>query len=423
MGLIFDGVDIEAEYGIVVDGADTWAKPDRDREAVHVPGRSGDLIHDNGSWHNVEIEYHCLIEHGFADRFDAFCDWLYAHLGYFRFEDQLRHPGVYRMAEFYGPLEPETIFRDHAGQFDLKFNCKPQQWLTSGEEAVDLTYVAWVSGYYPAGDRLPYSYIDGGINEYYYRISPVGFVTSSDVAPKIIATPIVDLRGTDYYTLVGMAVRNVSDHYVTVEMANVAYDANMQMLTNYDTATAYHYYQSYVKRVTLDPGQSIAASSVYNQNEAYRRWSVLADTSIDDLEVYYYVGGTGAPEQSHKYKKSSALITNETNYPARPIIEIDDPETVRFAINDYVITIGDTDADTLFIDCELEDCYSYDSSGTVINENGNVSIECSNPRELSDFPYIVPGENKFNTLGGIDKSKGAEEITSAIRIRPNWYRI
>ena len=88
MGLIFDGVDIEAGYGIVVDGADTWAKPERDREAVHVPGRSGDLIHDNGSWHNVEIEYHCLIEHGFADRFDAFCDWLYAHLGYYRFEDQ-----------------------------------------------------------------------------------------------------------------------------------------------------------------------------------------------------------------------------------------------------------------------------------------------------------------------------------------------
>jgi len=424
MGLIFDGVDIEAEYSIVVDGAETWSKPERDRELTHVPGRSGDLIHDNGSWLNVEITYHCLIEHEFAERFDAFCDWLYAHLGYFRFEDQLRHPGVYRMAEFAGPLEPDTIFRDHAGKFDLKFNCKPQQWLTSGEAAVDLTYMAWVSGYYPSGDRLPYSDIDGsGIDEYYYRISPKGFVTSSDVAPKIIATPLVDLRGTDYYTLIGMTVRNVSDHNVTVEMANVAYDANMQMLTNYDTATAYYYYQSYVKRVTLEPGESIAASSVYDQNEAYRRWSVLADTSIDDLEVYYYVGGTGAPEQSHKYKKSSALITNETNYPSRPIIEIDDPETVRFSINDYVVTVGNTNAETIIIDCELEDCYSYDSSGNVVNENGNVSIECSNPRELSDFPYIVPGENKFNTLGGIDKSKGAEEITSAIRIRPNWYRI
>jgi phage-related protein len=422
MGLIFDGVDIEAEYGIVVDGADTWAKPERDREAVHVPGRSGDLIHDNGSWHNVEIEYHCLIEHGFADRFDAFCDWLHSHLGYFRFEDQLRHPGVYRMAEFYGPLEPETIFRDHAGKFDLKFNCKPQQWLTSGEEAVDLTYMAWVSGYYPAGDRLPYSDTEHDIQEYYYKISPAGFITG-EAETSVIATPIVDIRDISLYTVVGMRVRNVSDHTVTVEMANVAYDANMQMLTNYDTATAYYSYQSYVKQVTLEPGQEIAASSQYDQNEAYRRWSVLTNTSLDDLEIYYYVGGTGSPEQSQKYLKSSALITNETNYPARPIIEIDDPETVRFAINDYVITIGDTDADTLIIDCELEDCYSYDLDGNVVNENGSVSIECSNPRELSDFPYIVPGENKFNTLGGTDKSKGAEEITSAIRIRPNWYRI
>lgn len=422
MGLIFDGVDIEAEYGIVVDGADTWAKPERDREAVHVPGRSGDLIHDNGSWHNVEIEYHCLIEHGFADRFDAFCDWLYSHLGYFRFEDQLRHPGVYRMAEFYGPLEPETIFRDHAGQFDLKFNCKPQQWLTSGEEAVDLTYIAWVSGYYPPGDRLPYSDIEHTVPVYNYKISPEGFVVHETVT-NIIATPIVDVRNIDYYTVISMSVRNISDHYVEVEMANVAYDENMQMLTNYDTATAYYSYQSFVQRTTLEPGQGIAAAGHYDQNEAYRRWSVRADTSLDDLEIYYRVIGTGGDGQAHKYQRSSALITNETNYHARPIIEIDDPSTVRFAINDYTIEIGETEAHTLVIDCELEDCYSYDSDGNVVNENSNVSIECSNPRELSDFPYIVPGENKFNTLGGTDKSREAEGITSAIRIRPNWYRI
>ena len=429
MGLIFDGVDIEAEYGIVVDGADTWAKPERDREAVHVPGRSGDLIHDNGSWHNVEIEYHCLIEHGFADRFDAFCDWLYSHLGYYRFEDQLRHPGVYRMAEFYGPLDPETIFRDHAGKFDLKFNCKPQQWLTSGEEAVNLTYMAWVAGSYIRGEPLPYNDTQHDTMQYFYKVNPAGFITGDTTSA--IATPLVDVRNIGYYDTVGFRVRNISDHYVTVHMANVAYDENMQILENYDTAAAYYSYQSYVKTVTLTPGEGIAAAGQYDANEVYRRWSVEIEpsytegivTSLDDLEINYYVGGDGSPEQSHKYQKSSALITNETNYPARPIIEIDDPETVRFAINDYVITIGDTDADTLFIDCELEDCYSYDAAGNVVNENGSVSIECSNPRELSDFPYIIPGENRFNTLGGTDKSKGAEEITSAIRIRPNWYRI
>lgn len=429
MGLIFDGVDIEAEYGIVVDGADTWAKPERDREAVHVPGRSGDLIHDNGSWHNVEIEYHCLIEHGFADRFDAFCDWLYAHLGYFRFEDQLRHPGVYRMAEFYGPLDPETIFRDHAGKFDLKFNCKPQQWLTSGEEAVDLTYMAWVSGYYPAGDRLPYSNTEHDPPEYYYEISPEGFVTDN-LGSYVIATPLVDIRNADTHQLTTqLKVTNISDHNVTVEIANVMYDANMQMLTNYDIGD-YRFYQTYVKKTTLYPGAITTASSALLSG-AYRRWSVGVEpsqtegivTSLDDLKIEYHIGRHGYDDEDQEYKKSSALITNETNYPARPIIEIDDPETVRFEINDYVVTIGNTSADTLIIDCELEDCYSYDSAGNVVNENGNVSIECSNPRELSDFPYIVPGVNSFQTLIGSEGEREEGELTSAIRIRPNWYRI
>lgn len=121
--------------------------------------------------------------------------------------------------------------------------------------------------------------------------------------------------------------------------------------------------------------------------------------------------------------ESSELIRNETNYPSRPIIEIDNPEGVRFQVNDYEVSVGETTASTLIIDCELEDCYSYDSGGNVVNENGNVSIECSNPRELSDFPYIVPGENFFQTLLGETTIRDSDELTAAIRIRPNWYRI
>jgi len=428
MGLIFDGVDIEAEYGIVVDGADTWAKPERDREAVHVPGRSGDLIHDNGSWHNVEIEYHCLIEHGFADRFDAFCDWLYAHLGYYRFEDQLRHPGVYRMAEFYGPLEPETIFRDHAGRFDLKFNCKPQQWLTSGEEAVDMTYMPWVSGQYITGDLL-YSDTEHNPAEYYYGVDPVGFVERDPSEIDAIATPLIDVRGADAHQLTAhLSVTNVSDRDIEVSIANVVYDENMQMVTNYESS--YNLYYTYIKTTILAPGGSASASSP--PTGAFRRWSVLAysldpdapDVSLDeDLKIVYHIGRHGYDDEDREYKRSNTLVVNDTNYTARPIIEIDDPSTVRFVINDYTVYIGETSADTLIIDCELEDCYSYDSDGNVVNENGNVSIECSNPRELSDFPYIVPGKNVFRTLIGEDAERGVEGVDSAIRIRPNWYRI
>ena len=415
MGLIFDGVDIEAEYGIVVDGADTWAKPERDREAVHVPGRSGDLIHDNGSWHNVEIEYHCLIEHGFADRFDAFCDWLYAHLGYYRFEDQLRHPGVYRMAEFYGPLDPDTIFRDHAGKFDLKFNCKPQQWLTSGEEAVDLTYMAWVDGYYSSRAFTPSQPEDPTDPRSFFEVGD--FVLSHDIHQGI-ATPLLDtseVNGT-YIKVVNNASRSIAAY-----VAQVQYDENMQVITNYDTLN-YHTLKSYVVRTTLAPGENLELGA-YNPEEAYRRYSVRS-SHFTNLSVYYGFWREEANEiEWHAYVESSELIRNETNYPSRPIIEIDNPEGVRFQVNDYEVSVGETTASTLIIDCELEDCYSYDSGGNVVNENGNVSIECSNPRELSDFPYIVPGENFFQTLLGETTIRDSDELTAAIRIHPNWYRI
>ena len=321
----------------------------------------------------------------------------------------------------------DTIFRDHAGKFDLKFNCKPQQWLTSGEEAVDMTYMPWVSGQYITGDLL---YSDTGHDpaEYYYKVDPAGFVERDPSEIDAIATPLIDVGNADAHQLTTqLRVTNVSDRDVQVSIANVTYDENMQMLTNYEGS---HYY-TYIKTTILASGGSTSASSP-PIGRGFKRWSVLAysldpdepDVSLDeDLKIVYHIGRHGYDDEDQEYKRSNTLVINETNYPSRPIIEIDDPSTVRFVINDYTVEIGETSADTLIIDCELEDCYSYDSSGNVVNENGNVSISCDNPRELSDFPYIIPGENIFRTLIGEDAERPEGDVNSAIRIRPNWYRI
>lgn len=409
MGLIFDGVDIEAEYCIVVDGADTWAKPARDRELTHVPGRSGDLIYDNGSWHNVNITYHCFIHYRFKDRFEAFCDWLYSHYGYYRFEDQRRHPGVYRMAEFAGPLDPDTIFRDQAGKFDLVLNCKPQQWLNSGEIDVGLTYTAWVRGNYTKGAQvqsLPVWDIDG-------------FETSDD--GKGIATPYIDVRSNWTFTS-ALRVTNNTNGNVTVNIARAYYTSNMVLMTETGLCQIWERTLARGESLTLDiPDEG---EVVVDQGERYRRYSVQCARGLNGIlvECAALASITDPPDWQH-YEESSTLITNGTNYPSRPIIEIDNPTGVSFAINDYEIDIGNTSAETIIIDCELEDCYSYSASGAVVNENGNVSISCSNPRELSDFPYLVPGDNVFHVLMGIDSSRDAADIVSDINIKPNWYRI
>lgn len=129
MGLIFAGVDLFDEYGITADSSQTWVKPERDREFVHVPGRNGDLILDRGSWENVEIEYNCHMDDNFATAFEDFVKWLSGFNGYAELDDE-HHPDVYRLATpELAELEPETTFTDQTADFTLVFNCKPQQWL------------------------------------------------------------------------------------------------------------------------------------------------------------------------------------------------------------------------------------------------------------------------------------------------------
>lgn len=136
--LEFGAVDFN-EYGISVDSSESWPKPERDRTVVHVPGRNGDLIIDNGGYKNVELVYHCIIKDEFREKFAEFCDLLYANAsGYQELYDS-EHPDVRRQAEFAGPIEPEMWFTDETGVFDIVFNAKPQQYVAPAVN-VDLDF-------------------------------------------------------------------------------------------------------------------------------------------------------------------------------------------------------------------------------------------------------------------------------------------
>lgn len=130
MGLVFGGQDF-AEYGVMVDSAESWPKPERDSDVIQIPGRNGDLIIDNGRWKNVDISYNCLIADGWQQKFDEFCAMLFALRGYHDLQDDA-HPNEIRMASFSGPVDPELWFTSETGIFRLTFNCMPQRWLRSG---------------------------------------------------------------------------------------------------------------------------------------------------------------------------------------------------------------------------------------------------------------------------------------------------
>lgn len=131
MGMTFNGVDIESTFGVLINGAGSWEKPVRDREMVHVPGRNGDLILDNGNWENVEIEYEFCIKGNWKSVYLAITNWLLTLRGYHVLEDDERHPGVFRMASVEEVSDPELWFHNDDGVFSVTFNCKPQQFISA----------------------------------------------------------------------------------------------------------------------------------------------------------------------------------------------------------------------------------------------------------------------------------------------------
>lgn len=139
--IIFGGVD-SADYGIYIGGEGTFNAPERAIEYKEIPGRNGAFALDLGYWNNIEVKYTAVnYEEDFAtfsNRLRAFRNALASKKGYQRLEDTF-HPDEYRMAVLSDGLEVKPIMYNTAAQFEIKFNCKPQRYLTNGETEITVS--------------------------------------------------------------------------------------------------------------------------------------------------------------------------------------------------------------------------------------------------------------------------------------------
>ena len=110
--------------------------PERAVEVFTVPGRSGDLVVDYGSYNNVELTAEIVIQATSPDTFLTLYDKLRTAVmvqsGYQRLEDSL-YSGEYRMARAVGVEMKQTDTMN--GTATITFDAKPQRYLTSGETA------------------------------------------------------------------------------------------------------------------------------------------------------------------------------------------------------------------------------------------------------------------------------------------------
>lgn len=137
--LIFDGED-SRDYGVYITGEAVYNAPERVVEMIAIPNRNGAFALDKGYFENIEVKYpagmFAATEAEFSASIADFRNMLCSRKGYVRLEDEY-NPNEYRMAIYKSGLEVDP--KKKAGEFDIVFDCKPQRFLKSGEDPVEVS--------------------------------------------------------------------------------------------------------------------------------------------------------------------------------------------------------------------------------------------------------------------------------------------
>ena len=138
--LIFGEVSA-LDYGIYIRGSGVYNAPARAVELIDIPGRNGSLTIDKGHYENITIEYPCFThaedQVAFRQKLNAFKNAILSQTGYQKLTDTYQ-PDEYRIALYASGLEVEPTTFNRSGDFTLKFNCKPQRYLSSGQQPIEV---------------------------------------------------------------------------------------------------------------------------------------------------------------------------------------------------------------------------------------------------------------------------------------------
>lgn len=135
--LTFNNVG-SSTFSLYISGEGTFDGTARNVSVVEVPGRNGSLVIDNGFYDNIEVVYPAFIVSNFDANFGALRAFLLSHVGYFKLSDTY-HANEFRLARYTGKIAPKLTQYNREGEFEIRFNCKPQRFLVTGETPIELT--------------------------------------------------------------------------------------------------------------------------------------------------------------------------------------------------------------------------------------------------------------------------------------------
>ena len=404
--LVFGNVSAR-DYGIFISGEGAYDAPVRNVEFVTVPGRNGAIPIDKGSYDNITIEYpaftFALTQTEFRKKLTDFKNAIMSQVGYQRLVDTY-HPDEYRMAIYCEGLEVDPIYYSRAGSFTLKFTCKPQRYLVSGEAEIEVSNGDVVNN--PTlFDASPLLKIDGygtvSFNGYEIETQNrnVNTVTLWDNTAKSFDNDNQRYENSKYYLDVSMsqtfnkAMFNNGDTFsfkATVKAFEGYYTGDADMvITKTDSNSTVSANADGDAVITKNCSFTIGTASTLTNTVTFKYYDggVLANTGIDVITIAYDGNNkvtitVNRTNDDYMYMTFTEIIM----YKATGVSSV--------SLHDYT-----------YVDCELGEAYKY-NDGQIISLNSYVDLG-------SDLPKLASRNNSF----ALDNT-----ITSLVLV-PRWWKL
>jgi phage-related protein len=140
--LVFDEKDLFAESGVIIQSKTEFSAPARDVTSQAVPGRSGNLLLDNGRYQNRALKYTCVIAPWWADAqgltlsdcAKRLKEILLTAFGYKVLRTDY-NPGYFYRAAYTSALDVEEIY-SQTGKISLAFDAMPFMYSDAGQEQI-----------------------------------------------------------------------------------------------------------------------------------------------------------------------------------------------------------------------------------------------------------------------------------------------
>lgn len=400
----FGEIDTE-DYGLVIEGPGDYSAPKRAVETISIPGRNGAFQLDKGYYENIEIEYNVVVKDStqsdFKDSVEAFRNAIASQIGYQRLEDTY-HPGEYRMAMYSGGFDEDPQFHGNGAVFKVKFDCKPQRYLKSGEDAISVDSGDVVSNptLFASSPMLEvegYGTIDWGDGEVKVENGPIGDVVvheSSGGAGSSSLSWTID----DHLANVGDAL-TVSSSLCQMRIIYVRSADSYDYTTTGNPVVSVRYTKTTailgVFHIDISPAPFTFVYGTASSKTATVSGTAVHNGSTDTFDITItcaYDGSTGFT-LTLSVSVSTYMDYND-NY-------IDQFQTGRTVLNSSQSALGNP----LYIDLELGYAYKYENDNPVSVNNGIIL-----PATL---PTLAPGANTVTF----------DNTITDLKVVPRWWKI